>query len=440
MKHHTIASGSHLISTQKCEMMQAFLGSCVGVTICDRKAGVGGLIHLLLPEPPSLDLEWNPGASAVTGMPTFIEALRRLGAKKEHMQACVAGGALIDPVSETDLALDIGGRTAEIVHRILEEERISILHSEIGGYFSCSLSLDLMTWKSTVEPIGIPAPTPSDLVFSQPGAEQIDCAIENLQPIPQIALKIIRMVGNDKVSFSDIAHEVIQDQVLSARLIKLCNSVSAHSRMKVDSIEKALLRIGEKSLLLLALAFSVENLISHASQGYSLCKGGIFYHSVWTATISSKLAELTGKVPPDVAYTAGLLHDIGKVILDQYMHAAYPLFYRRMLLDTGDLIAAEKDLFGIAHTEVGYRLALKWNMPDFLTDTIRHHHDPQKAVSNSELTHLIYLADLLSSRFMLGHEIEKMNTTHFNSSVELVGFDPIHFPTLFNTIPFVDLA
>jgi putative nucleotidyltransferase with HDIG domain len=439
MKISTIPSGSFLISSQKSEMMQAFLGTCVGITVCDRKAGVGGLIHLLLPEPPSMDLDWNPEVSAVTGMPIFLDALRRLGAKKERMEACIAGGALIDP-SQTDLVLDIGGRTAEIAQQILEREKISILHSEIGGYFSCSLSLNLTTWKSSVEPIAIPAPPANDLEFSRPSAEQIDRAIEDLLPIPQIALKIIRMVGNDSVSFSDIANEVIQDQVLSARLIKLCNSVSVHSRMKVDSIEKALLRIGEKSLLLLALAFSMENFISHANQGYSLCKGGIFNHSTWTATISSKLAELTGKVPPDVAYTAGLLHDIGKVVLDQYMHAAYPLFYRRMQDGTEDLMAAEKDLFGITHTEAGYRLALTWDLPEFITDTIRYHHDPREAVSNSELIHLIYLADLLSSRFMLGHEIEKMNTALFSSSLDFVGFDPAHFPTLFSNIPLAAIA
>ena len=98
--------------------------------------------------------------------------------------------------------------------------------------------------------------------------------------------------------------------------------------MKVDSIDKALLRIGEKKLMLLALSSSMKNFISQAGRGYSLCKGGIFHHSVRTAHISGKLAELTGKAHTDMAYTAGLLHDIGKVILDQYMHSAYPLFYR----------------------------------------------------------------------------------------------------------------
>ena len=440
MKIHIIPSGSFLIGFQKPEMMRAFLGSCVGVTICDRKAGVGGLIHILLPEPPSEDWSWHPRASAVTGMPLFIEALLRQGAKRERMEACMAGGALIAPVSQADLALDIGGRIAEIVQYNLEKEKIAVLQSEIGGYFSCCLSLNLMTWQTAIDPISIPAPQPGDSLFNRPAPEQIDNTLKNLLPIPQVALKIIRMVGNENTSFSDVAHEVIQDQVLSAKLIQLCNSVSLHSRSKVDSIEKALLRIGEKSLLLLAFAFSMENFISHANQGYSLCKGGIFNHSVWTAIISRKLAEITGKASPDVAYTAGLLHDIGKVVLDQYMYAAYPLFYRKMENQTVDLITAELDLFGTTHTEAGYRLALIWDLPDFITDTVRYHHNPQSAPSNIDLVHLVYLADLLSSRFLLGYDIEKIDAAHFYPSMVQLGFNPMSLPGLFSEIPSTFMA
>jgi len=352
-----------MISRQKPEIMQAYLGSCVGVTLFDLKAGIGGLIHLLLPEPPSEDLTWDPEVSAVTGMPIFIDALCKQGARKERLQACIAGGALIDPVSLADLRLDIGGRTAERVQQILQNERIAIRQIEVGGYFSCCISLDLTTWETKIEPFVIPAPKTATDNFCRPTAEKLDKAIEEILPIPQTALKIIRMINDDSYSFKEVSREVLQDQVLSARIIRISNSVSNNSGMKVSSVEKALLRIGDKHLILLALSFSLQDFISHARQGYSLCKGGIFYHSVWTAGVSGKLAELTGKAHPDQAYTAGLLHDIGKVILDQYMNKAYPLFYRQLQIPGNDLAAAEKTLFGITHSEAGHLLACRWGMP-----------------------------------------------------------------------------
>ena len=99
---HSVAAGSFMVGRKKPEIIRALLGSCTGVTLFDREAGIGGLSHLLLPEPPSEDLTWDPEVNAVTGMTIFIDALCRLGARKERLQACIAGDALIDPVSLAD--------------------------------------------------------------------------------------------------------------------------------------------------------------------------------------------------------------------------------------------------------------------------------------------------------------------------------------------------
>jgi putative nucleotidyltransferase with HDIG domain len=425
-----VASGTYKISRKKPELMQAFLGSCVGVTLCDPKAGIGGLIHLLLPEPPSMDLTWYPEVSAATGMPIFIDELCRHGARKERLEACVAGGALIDPVSQADLTLDIGGRTAEMAQYILQNEKIPIVQIEIGGCFAYSMILNLTTWQTAIEPFILPAAKTAVHKQPQPTSEQLDEVIENLIPIPQIALKIIRMINDEASSFREVSREVLQDQVLSARIIRMCNSVSINHGMQVDSIDKALLRIGEKNLMLLALSSSMENFISQANRGYSLCKGGIFHHALRTANISSKLAELTGKANPELAYTAGLLHDIGKVILDQYMHGAYPLFYRQLQIKANDLAVAEKTLFGIAHTDAGYLLALRWGMPDFVSETVLHHHQPDKANGNQSLVHLVYVADLMNCRFVLGEFVNKTDSSHLGSSLDALEFKVGNLPLL----------
>jgi len=433
---HTVTSGSFMIGRKKPEIMRAFLGSCIGVSLFDRKAGIGGLIHLLLPEPPSVDLSWNPGVSAAIGMPVFIGELCRQGASKDRLEACIAGGALIDPVSQADLTLDIGGRTAEVVQNILQNEKIPIRQMEVGGFFSTCISLNLQTWETSIEPSIIPiATTRADGNYAPPTAKQIDEAIENLTPIPQIALKIIRMIDDGDPSFREISQEVTKDQVLSARIMRMCNSASMKPAVEVDSIDKALLRIGEKNLMLLALSLSMESFISGARRGYSLCKGGLFHHSVCAAHISRKLAELTGKACPGLAYTVGLLHDIGKVILDQYMHSAYPLFYRQLQIQGRDLAAVEKSLFGIAHTEAGCLLARRWSMPEHVRDTILYHHEPNEAAENRTLAHMAYVADLMSSRFVLGQHMNRTDSSYLRSSIEVLEFDIGNFPALLAGAP-----
>jgi len=430
-----VPSGSYVVSNRKREILEAFLGTCVGVSLRDNHANVAGLIHLLLPEPTSLNKPERPENYASTGLPLFIQALCDAGASKKRLEAFVAGGALIGPLIERDLILDIGGRTTETVERILQREGIPVSKSETGGYFSCRLSLNLYTLESKLEPLGEPASFSEAKDFKRPTPKQLTGVIESLRPIPQIALKIIRMLRDDNYDIQDIAKEIRQDQVISAKVIRLCNSPFFGAKTTLESIDKALVLLGEKQLLRLVISASMESFFTKNAQGYSLCKGGLHQHALGTAMIAEKLCDFTGNASSDNAYTAGLLHDIGKVVLDQYIAAAYPLFYRRTQEDGINLIEMEHEIFGLTHTEAGSQLAQNWDLPASLTDTIRYHHHPEKATVNPELTHLVYLADLLMSRFLVGYELERLNTNKLASRLKKVGLSLEQFSLIVDGIP-----
>jgi putative nucleotidyltransferase with HDIG domain len=161
----------------------------------------------------------------------------------------------------------------------------------------------------------------------------------------------------------------------------------------------------------------------------------LFQHACGTAAVAKSLSLFTGKVAPDLAYTAGLLHDIGKAVLDQHMHAKRPLFYRYVQIAEVDLIEAEKHFFGATHTEAGKELALSWSIPATLTDVIAHHHQPENAVVEPELTFLVYFADLIMSRFMVGQEMEKLNVDSLQSRLGRIGMSPEQLPLLISRLP-----
>jgi len=119
-------------------------------------------------------------------------------------------------------------------------------------------------------------------------------------------------------------------------------------------------------------------------------------------------------VPPTLAYTAGLLHDIGKVVLDQYIASASPLFNSVMQKEI-DFLELENKHLKVNHTEVGSKLAIKWCFPESLVDTILHHHYPENGTQNPELTHMVYIADLLMARFQAGLELEQLDTDRLSS-------------------------
>lgn len=428
-----VASGNYIISKKKNVGLDACLGTCVGITLCDREAEVGGLIHLLLPEPSDPQNPWKPEIYASTGLPIFIKALCETGAGKNNLEACVAGGALVGPVSRQDLDLDIGGRTAAIVRTILKGAAIPIRKAETGGYFSCRLSLDLNTFKSSIQPLGTQT-LPAVENFVKPTAAEIAHAIQLVQPIPQIALKMTRMINEANYNMSEVAGEIKQDQILAAKVIRLCNSSFIGLKKKVDSIDRALVILGEKLLLQLLLTASLELFLTDSGQGYSLCKGGLFQHALGTAIVSGELAELTGKASPEIAYTAGLLHDIGVIVLDQFISSVHPFFYRRTQIDGVELCEVESEKLGITHPQAGERLAENWSLPDNLADVIRHHHYPEKARVDPELTHLVYLADLLMNRFQVGQVLEFLNMEKLPQRLQKVGLKPSQFAAVIELI------
>jgi len=429
-----VASGNYIISKKKPVTLEAYLGSCVGVALYDSESELGGLAHFLLPEPTCLNHELKIGTYATTGLPVLINRLCNAGAKKDSIKATIAGGALVGPVSRDDLEFDIGSRTTETVQTILKDNGIPIMKAETGGYFGCRLSLNLTTFTGSIQPI-VNHSSAATKTITRPGAHDISEIISNVRPIPQIALKVARMIHDKDYGMMEISKEIKQDQIISARIIRLCNSAFLGLKSRVDSIDRALVLLGEKLLLQLVVSASLEEYFSESINGYSLCKGGLYQHALKTAMVAEELAKYTQKASSDIAYTAGLLHDIGKVVLDQYISPVHPFFYRQTGPDITDICQVEEQKLGITHPEAGALLADNWSLPENLSDVIKFHHYPENALVDVELTHLVYLADLLMSRFQMGQELECLNTDNLLQRLQTIGLTASQFPMLIDLIP-----
>ncbi len=431
---YPVPAGTYKVSERKKELLNAYLGTCVGLSLCDRKANIGGLTHILLPEPNGSDFMGNPCNYALTGLPLFIQEMCSRGANIPDMEATIAGGALVGNLSKADMDLDIGGRTVEITERILKNAGISVAKMETGGYFSCRLSLNLDNLESSIYPIYDP-PDVIDSEFTKPDFSQLSQTITKVRSIPQIVFKIIRMIRENQCSLQDVAAEVKQDQVISAKLLQICNSAFFYKKVHVDSIDRVLVMLGEKQLLQVVLSAGFEDFFTGNTRGYSQCKGGLFNHALGTALICEKLALMTNCVPSDIAYTAGLLHDIGKVVLDQQMGQAFPFFYRSIQTDNKNLFAAEKETFGITHDDAGAMLAKHWDLPDNLIDTIKNHHNPENSDSDGVLSSTVYLADLIMSRFLVGQEMERLDADPLKKSIDTIGLKGTKFSNIIEKIP-----
>lgn len=435
MQHQHISAGSFHVGSAQPLLLEAYLGTCVGVALFDPEARVGGLAHFLLPEPVSASAAWQPEKYAASGMPVFLEALYKAGAQPASLRATLAGGALVGPVDDTDLNLDIGGRTAETAERILRAEGIRIDRAETGGFFSCCLSMDLQDGACRIEPSGVDAMT-TDRPALLPSAGELERAFDRLQPVPQAALKIMRLVDQEEYDTRALSAEVRRDQVLSARTLHLANSVMFATRSRIESIDHALMFLGINLFMKFVVTAAVEAFYAQSESGYSLVRGGLYHHATGTGLVAEHLARLTDLVKPGQAYTAGLLHDIGKVVLDQFVAGAAPLFYRRLIEEkTGDFTRAEQAVFGTTHPETGHRLAQRWTFPDSLAESIRCHHCPENARTHAELSHVVFLANLIMSRFHSGLEIEGQEAGALAPRLRALGLSPERLPAIIDAIP-----
>jgi HD-like signal output (HDOD) protein len=117
------------------------------------------------------------------------------------------------------------------------------------------------------------------------------------------------------------------------------------------------------------------------------------------------------------------------------MAPAYPLFYRGTQVDGFNLIQMEDELIGMSHPVTGYRLASHWKLSENLADAIRHHHCPEEATVDPALTHLVYLADLLMSRLVVGQELERLDTKMLSQRLEQLGLAEEQLPIIIDLIP-----
>ncbi len=430
-----IAAGQLKTGKAQSKILQAYLGTCVGLALYDKSTKTGGMIHILLPEPTSSDNVEYPEKYASTGVPILINKMIKMGARHENLKATIAGGALVGPLSRQDINLDIGGRSAEIVASILKASRIKTIKSETGGFFTCTLELDLNSGRASIVP-ALKDDFKSQSTVSVPSRDEILKTIDHLKPIPQTALKILRMFQSGTHDITQITKELAKDQVLSGQTLKLCNSALFAGLVKFESLKDAVLLLGESMLIKTVITAAVNEYFAQTgTSGYSLCKGGLFFHAIGVATLSEKIAGKIKSPSIKSSYTAGLLHDIGKVILDQYIADRAPYFFRQLSKKNSDSLNAEKKTLGITHCAAGAFLAQKWNFPEGLSQIIQFHHTPEKAKANRQLTHIVYLANILMEKFYTGFDLEKMQTKNLENTLKYLKLTMADLPELIDTIP-----
>ncbi len=221
--------------------------------------------------------------------------------------------------------------------------------------------------------------------------------IRGLVTLPHVYIKIGQLIDDPASSSADIARAVSQDPSFTLRLLRVANSALYRFPSAVDTVAKAVSIIGTAQVRNLALSMSVASSFEGLPNDL-VSMANFWKHSLYCALVARHLAKRMGRCDPDAMFTAGLLHDIGELII----------FNRRpeqakqaltAVLDSAEEISvhqAEQQTMGFDHSEVGGELAREWRLPPLLEECIAHHHDVAASRHYRRETALIHLANILA--------------------------------------------
>lgn len=206
--------------------------------------------------------------------------------------------------------------------------------------------------------------------------------LERLPALSEVIDKILDQAKDPDASAHDLAVLIGMDEGLSSRLLRLVNSPFYGLAGKVSSVQAAVTLLGLRTVRSLALSVSVFQSFKWADPEESNRFLRFWQHSLATATAAGRIAALKAWKSPEEAFTAGLMHDLGKLIMLQKDPEPFEAACEEARRRGVDLPAVEEERFGIDHPRLGHMVAEKWKFPEGLRDAIRLHHDAATAARN----------------------------------------------------------
>ncbi len=216
--------------------------------------------------------------------------------------------------------------------------------------------------------------------------------------MPQVLVQLIDSCHDSDITLQAIAQIVDKDAAISAKLLQLVNSSFIGVRKAFTNIEQAVVHLGVDTVKNLAISISVQQVFRRVETNGLLSIDRFWHHSYLNALLAQKIAIATAYPNPSEAYLAGLLHDIGKLLMWMAFPGKYaPLLLKGVRCHNGRLAFLEDEKLHVNHCEAGSWLCEQWRLPALLADAIRYHHHPVDEVEQAlPLTKIACLADLLS--------------------------------------------
>lgn len=221
--------------------------------------------------------------------------------------------------------------------------------------------------------------------------------VDQLPSIPAVIKRLVDLTADPESAIADILELIEKDQALTAGILKLSNSSYYGLSQQVSSIKEAVVMLGFTTVSNMCITLGPSLYFRRDVWIYGQTGSDLWRHAIGTAICCEQLARRHCEELVELAYTAGLLHDIGKLVLAEY-HEDDLKRVKELEKNGKSLARAEHEILGTSHAAVGGKLARRWKFPAQLVKAIKYHHEPSRARGESTLCELVYMAEILAGQ------------------------------------------
>ena len=260
-------------------------------------------------------------------------------------------------------------------------------------------------------------------------------ALDEIATLPHVMAQIMAVTESEESTAEDLAEVISTDQALSAKLLKTVNSPFYGIRREILSVQDCVVMLGFNSVKQVATAISVFDTLGKGKDD-QYDQQGLWRHSLAAATIANHFDLQHRPTNEEVrgAYLAGLLHDIGKAVLNQLAPDQMAAIMQDVVGGGTPYLEAEEKLLGVTHCHIGLWTATAWNFPPALTKSIYHHHSPQECPEPRILAQITHTADALANNLGYPSPGNPGNVEIDPGAVEAMGIDNEATTTIANLL------
>jgi len=226
--------------------------------------------------------------------------------------------------------------------------------------------------------------------------ERLIREIRDVSTLPFLMAEVFRMLQEPETNVRQLEQVLTRDPALTTRVLRTANSAFYARARQVADLHSAIIVLGFATIRSIALAGSICNLFHNGNEVGPFNRQKLWEHCTAVAAVARMIAQRLGIADFNRAFVAGLLHDIGVILADQYLHEPFTILMHGWRQDQELLHEAEQRILAMTHMQLGERVLQSWNFPHELCEVVRWHHEPDQADADSrQLAAIVHIADFL---------------------------------------------